>query len=72
MSLHCPSCGTADDGTANGYLHRAWQAEGKLDDLRTLVAEWREDAGHYDDLAGVALRMCAAQLERMLDNRVNL
>lgn len=69
MSLHCPTCGTADDGTVNGWVHRAYRAEAKLDTLRTLIEEWRQDADHYNDLARVALHMCANQLERRLDNR---
>lgn len=34
MSLHCPTCGAADDGTVNGWVHRAYRSEFILDKVR--------------------------------------
>ncbi len=37
MSTHCPTCGASDDGTANGWQHRAQAAEAELDRTRRPV-----------------------------------
>lgn len=36
MSLHCPTCGAADDETVNGWVHRAQAAEAMLERVKQL------------------------------------
>lgn len=42
MSLHCPTCGAADDavGGVNGWVYRAQRAEARLDNVRAEVAKY--------------------------------
>lgn len=67
MSLHCPSCGAADDGTANGYADRAFRAEAVLRAIRDRLKVWRYAApGYHTDDVGDILVECADDLEQLL------
>jgi hypothetical protein len=37
--LHCPTCGAANDGSENGWVHRAQAAEARLEDLKAVLPE---------------------------------
>lgn len=68
MSLHCPTCGAADDGSINGYACRAHRAEAHMNAARALIIDWRDEAklAHSNARAN-AFNACADELESSLD-----
>lgn len=62
MSLHCPTCGAADDGTRNGWVYRAYRSEHIVDAVKDLAQEWYTQAKTEDTEGECFLTFCADNL----------